>query len=102
MASKSELKQRKKTANGNTNSHSPLSKQEHAHTHGSGDTDEEDDHAHAEASMIWDALRGRGSSILSKFLRDQRFHPNMRLLTPSYDSPLWHMPEIFYSELPHR
>ena len=63
MASNSELRQRK-AANGNANSQPPLSKLEISHTHGSGHTDEEEEeHGHAEAGMIWDALRGRGSSV---------------------------------------
>ena len=61
MASNSELRQRK-AANGNANSQPPLSKLENSHTHGGGHTDDEEEHGHAEASMIWDALRGRGSS----------------------------------------
>ena len=98
MASNSELKQRKKAANGNANSQPALSKR---HTHGSGDTDEGDEHAHAEASMIWDALRGRGSSLLSfvEALARPGFHPNARLLTTSRHSPLCATPEEFYSEL---
>lgn len=82
MASNSELKQRKKAANGNANSQPALSKR---HTHGSGDADEEDEHAHAEASMIWDALRGRGSSVLPfvEALGRPGFHPTTRLLTTS-------------------
>ncbi len=62
MASNSELRQRKAT-NGNANSHPPLSKLENSHTHDSGHASEEEEHGHAEAGMIWDALRGRGSSV---------------------------------------
>lgn len=61
MASNSELRQRKAT-NGNANSHPPL-KLENSHTHGSAHANEEEEHGHAEAGMIWDALRGRGSSV---------------------------------------
>ena len=62
MASNSELRQRK-AANGNANSHPPLSKLENSHAHGSAHANEEEEHGHAEAGMIWDALRGRGSSV---------------------------------------
>ena len=102
MASKSQLKQRKKTAaaNGNANSHSPLPKLGHSHTHGSGNTDEEEEHGHDEASMIWDALRGRGSSVWSKSSPDQGFHPNTRLPFTLQDSLICTTPEQLYSDLP--
>lgn len=100
MKSKRELKQRKKTANGNANSHSGLSKVVHSHAHGSGDRDEEEEHGHAEASMIWDALKGRGSSVLSKCWRDEGFHPNMRLPITLQDSPISNSPVELRSDLP--
>jgi hypothetical protein len=99
MTSKREIKQRKRAANGNANSPG-RSKVVHSHAHGSGDRDEEEEHGHAEASMIWDALKGRGSSVLSKCSRDEGFHPNTRLPTTLQDSPIRTSPEELRSDLP--